>query len=53
MRIHFEQLRLATMLEHKTMETQLRGLYKILNKLKEAKINQYGDDNDKLLIPEM
>ena len=42
MRLHFEQLRLATMLEHKTMETQLRGLYKILNKLKEreTKLNE-------------
>jgi hypothetical protein len=37
LRIHFEQLRMACMLEHKTMEGQLRKVHKNLQKLNQKK----------------
>ncbi len=47
MRVHFEQVRLASMLEHKTMEAQLRKLAKKINKAQAKK--QRLDDRDQRL----
>ena len=47
MRLHFEQVRLASMIEHKSMEAQLRKLSKRLNKVLVRK--QRLDDRDNAL----
>ena len=50
MRLHFEQVRLASMIEHKSMEAQLRKLSKRLNKVLVRK--QRLDDRDNASCPQ-